>query len=285
MNSQSPSTPSHNFTTTTYPSFMDSAQPTPLAPSTSSSATITSPTYLESQNLMDHVLAVAWIIIESYLGAYDQVYAPPLRALPPRPRSTTLIECLFREEPIVFLSLNALVENYELEFPDIFTPPPPTPPSFRLTPPNWTEPSRRPNYMPPIHATPNAAPPSIALNPPAWRMEMQLRSVLQQVGQVNQNNAMLPTPHPPPVVILHPTVPPNQIPVPLEEQFRRVPRPHRPLPRRVRSADGQQAGSQTTAVGFVVQAAVDVGSAIVSGMKRLRDGFDEGRSWKRMRIA
>lgn len=95
-------------------------------------------------------------------------------------------------------------------------------------------------------------------------------SILQQTGQIGHTQITGPT-------LPHTAVPNDHLPE--DQMTRRVPRVLRPLPRRARPADEQQG----TVVGFVVQAATDMGSAIVSGVKRLRDGLDEGVGLKRAR--
>lgn len=214
--------------------------------------------------------------------AYDRAHAPPERNWVIRASDTryytrprrSLLDHILLDRPAAFIPLDTFEEEYEITFPEMTSPIPPMPERFHLTPTDWSLPS---NPMPPIYHTPNAAPSSITEHGPDWQMQANLRGLLQILGPPQPTNnaiaALPPTPSP-----LHP----NGLPQPRVGPFRRAPRMIRPLPRRAQMPE--TSSQTTTVVGFVAQTAAGVGSAIANGIKRLRDGVEEGMSSKRLRI-
>jgi hypothetical protein len=231
-------------------------------------------------------LAMMFIIMESWAAAHKEIHAPPIthrftirsgEPYPPPP-PPSLIQCILGNVgfPTPLLPPPLLQHTFGLSFPDLTTPPPSMPESFSLTPLEWKYPS-----MPYIEPTANAA--TVDANaPPDWVRQIQIRTALQQIGSALQSTAMSWNAAP-----ITPDVPPD-------ENTRRVKRAIKPLPKRAQvaygigntiSAGGRCVGS-VTVVAALTQAAFGVGSAIATGVKRLRDELEEGglRRWKKLRM-
>ncbi|EKM76346.1 hypothetical protein AGABI1DRAFT_115898 [Agaricus bisporus var. burnettii JB137-S8] len=279
-------TPSTSAAVSSQAAILDPSIPSPQQPPISSSTTPSSsinsiptpPPYLESQRLMDSILAVSCIVMYSYILAFDRVYGGPQSDIqfyhytPTPPKS--LLHKLLLGRRTGLVSAEEFMQ-YGITFPSITY----SADSEKSIPPRFQYPVLR---YPRVSRIPVIYPmnaPSIMHQRTDWDAQVQ------QFLDYYRPYVFEPTP----TAQVSPAIdeqPRHQhrmpvFPIRRPKRYSRNARAIKPLPKR---AQAVAPPAQPTVLEFVTQTVADVGSVIVRGVKRLKDGLEDGGIIKKRRL-
>jgi hypothetical protein len=233
---------------------------------------------------MDSILAVSCIILHSYVLAYDRVYGGPQSSVQfyhyaKTPKGSLLRRLLLGRRTGLISAEEFL--QYRVTFPTLTPDPdsntPPLPSRFEFPVLRYPRIYRIPIY--PVNA------PSMMLRKADWDVQVQefleyYRPHVHEPKSAASASASQERSSTKDTRRIRRLEQAPIFPLRREIQFsRHAPRAIKPLPKRA-----SLRVSQSTVLGVVARTVVDVGSVIVRGVKRLKEGLEEGGVLKKRRL-